>query len=88
MTALKYVCANWVPERIDCKEEDRYSCKNCRLVAVSLSGNLHVVFGNRICPNKYDCSTAVWHAKRLTGLTTSRNVDRLWVGRRDSPPGS
>ncbi|KAJ5798007.1 uncharacterized protein N7503_007303 [Penicillium pulvis] len=32
MTTLKYVCANWAPERANCKEEGRFSCKNCRLV--------------------------------------------------------
>ncbi|KAK2757688.1 hypothetical protein FQN54_004657 [Arachnomyces sp. PD_36] len=28
----RYTCANWDPEHADCKEEGRYSCKNCRLV--------------------------------------------------------
>ncbi|KAJ6014888.1 hypothetical protein N7540_009479 [Penicillium herquei] len=30
--APKYVCANWIPGNNDCKEEGKYTCKNCRLL--------------------------------------------------------
>ncbi|KAL2022832.1 hypothetical protein VTK56DRAFT_4363 [Thermocarpiscus australiensis] len=32
MATPQFICANWKPDRTDCKKSGRYSCKNCLLV--------------------------------------------------------
>ncbi|KAF3387278.1 hypothetical protein F1880_000152 [Penicillium rolfsii] len=53
MSTFISLCGNWKPEQTACKQEGRYTCKNCFLVTVSSSTELFILYCGPTCQKSH-----------------------------------